>query len=145
MRRKFISIGMAETDKYGGVWKDSLQSNPPQMDPAQSTDTTSAEMVYQLFETLVEYDSEGNVKPLLAESWDISENAQTFTFHLREGVHFHAETEGGTPTANGGREVTAEDWVWTFNHICDPATKSPRAYFVDMLVGYDEFREGNAD
>ncbi|MGM0602930.1 MAG: ABC transporter substrate-binding protein [Bacillota bacterium] len=158
MRRKLISIllaavlifglsavGLAESDKYGGVWKDALQSNPPQMDPAQSTDTTSAEMVYQLFETLVEYDSEGNVTPLLAESWDISEDAQTYTFHLREGVHFHAETEGGTPTANGGREVTAEDWVWTFNYLTSPETKSPRAYFIDVIKGYEAYRNGEAD
>ncbi|RCW48777.1 MULTISPECIES: ABC transporter substrate-binding protein [unclassified Halanaerobium] len=158
MKKKLISIiltavlivglsaaVMAETDKYGGVWKDALQSNPPQMDPAQSTDTKSAEMIYQLFETLVEYDSEGNIKPLLAESWDISEDAQTYTFHLRKGVHFHAETEGGTPTANGGREVTAEDWVWTFNHITSPETKSPRAYFIDMIKGYDAYRNGETD
>ena len=134
---------VADSPKYGGVWKDALQSNPPDLDPAQATDTTSSEMIYQMFEALVEYDNEGNIAPLLAESWDIDGNV--YTFHLREGVYFHDTIEGGTPTANGGREVTAEDWVWTFNHICDPATKSPRAYFVDMLVGYDEFREGNAD
>ncbi|MCG8513606.1 MAG: ABC transporter substrate-binding protein [Halanaerobiales bacterium] len=139
-----VTVGLA-APKYGGIWKDALQTNPPNLDPVIATDTSSAEMGYQLFETLVENDIEGALAPLLAESWDVSEDALTYTFKLREGVHFHATTEGGTPTANGGREVTAEDWVWTFNYICNPETKSPRAYFIDMIKGYEEFRAGTTD
>ena len=138
------AVGLA-SDKYGGTWKDALMSNPPDLDPAQATDTTSSEMIYQMFEALVEYDNEGNVAPLLAESWDISKDGTVYTFNLRDDVYFHETIEGGTPTANGGRKVTAEDWVWTFNYIVDPETKSPRAYFIDMVIGYDEFRNGEVD
>ncbi len=130
---------------YGGVWKDALQSNPPDLDPVQATDTSSSEMIYQMFETLVEYDNEGNVVPLLAKSWEVSKDGLVYTFHLQEGVHFHDTIEGGIATANGGREVTAEDWAWTFNYIVDPDTKSPRAYFIDMVKGYQEFRDGELD
>ena len=56
---------------YGGVWKDALMSNPPDLDPAQATDTTSSEMIYQMFEALVEYNNAGEVSPLLAKSWEI--------------------------------------------------------------------------
>lgn len=139
-----VTVGLA-APKYGGTWKDALQSNPPNLDPVVATDTASAEMGYQIFETLVENDIEGALAPLLAESWVVSEDALTYTFKLREGVHFHATTEGETPTANGGREVTAEDWVWTFNYICNPETKSPRAYFIDMIKGYEEFRAGTTE
>lgn len=137
--------GLADSPKYGGVWKDALHNNPPDLDPVQTTDTTSSEMVYQMFETLVENNTDGDVVPLLAKSWDISDDGLIYTFHLHEGVYFHATTEGGTPTANGGREVKAEDWVWTFNYIAAPETKSPRAYFIDMVKGYDEFRDGETD
>src|SRR5690554_4726658 len=98
------------TPKYGGIWYDALQSNPPVLDPAFATDTTSAEVDYQIFETLLEYAPDGSLRPLLAESYEISNGGQTVTFYLRRGVHFHATIEGGTPTANGGREVTAHDW-----------------------------------
>src|SRR5690554_4344598 len=133
------------TPKYGGIWYDALQSNPPVLDPAFATDTTSAEVDYQIFETLLEYAPDGSLRPLLAESYEISNGGQTVTFYLRRGVHFHATTEGGTPTANGGREVTAHDWVWTLNYLTSPKTNSPRGYFIDMVVGYDEYVNGEAD
>ncbi|NLA58170.1 MAG: ABC transporter substrate-binding protein [Firmicutes bacterium] len=138
-------VAVAQQPKYGGIWKDALGANPPHLDPVFATDTTSAEVGYQIFETLVGLDAEGNVVPLLAESWEVHDGGTRFVFHLRKGVHFHATTEGGTPTANGGREVTAHDWVWTFNYICSPETNSPRAYFVDMIKGYDEYQSGKAD
>ncbi len=140
-----VSAFAAEQPKYGGVWKDALQQNPPHLDPVQATDTTSAEVGYQLFETLVAIDSEGELYPLAAESWEVLDGGTRFIFNLRKGVKFHASTEGGTPTANGGREVTAHDWVWTFNYIADPDTNSPRAYFIDMVKGYEEYRQGQTE
>ncbi|HHX24452.1 MAG TPA: ABC transporter substrate-binding protein [Thermoanaerobacterales bacterium] len=115
-------------------------SNPPKLDPVFATDTSSARIIYQIFETLVEYDNDGNVQPLLAESWDISDDGLEYIFHLRKGVKFHDSIEG-EPTANGGREVTADDWIWSFNYILDPDTNSPRAYFLDMVKGYKDYQE----
>lgn len=66
-----------------------IMSNPPKLDPVFATDTSSSRIIYQIFETLVDYDKDGNVQPLLAESWDISPDKKTYTFHLRKGVHFH--------------------------------------------------------
>ncbi|MGE5588164.1 MAG: ABC transporter substrate-binding protein [Clostridia bacterium] len=139
-----LTSGQEQKPKYGGIWKDALAADPPDLDPVMATDTTSAEVGYQIFETLVAIDPDGEIVPLLAESWKASPDGKTFTFKLRKGVYFHKTTEGGKPTANGGREVTAEDWVWTFNYICDPKTNSPRAYFIDMVKGYKEFRDGKA-
>ncbi|MDK2877346.1 MAG: peptide/nickel transport system substrate-binding protein [Thermoanaerobacteraceae bacterium] len=121
-----------------------IMSNPPKLDPVFATDTSSSRIIYQIFETLVDYDKDGNVQPLLAESWDISPDKKTYTFHLRKGVHFHKTIEG-KPTANGGREVKADDWVWTFNYILSPETKSPRAYFLDMIKGYKDYQDGKTD
>ncbi len=156
MRRSFVLLlaallvcgltaSVLAAPKYGGIWRDALNANPPDLNPVHATDTTSAEVIYQIFESLVEIDNEGNIVPLLAESWTSNEDGTVFTFKLREGVRFHATTEGGKPTANGGREMTAEDVVWTFNHICDPAVNSERAYFVDMIKGYADYREGITD
>lgn len=126
------------------VLKMAIMSNPPKLDPVFATDTSSARVIYQIFETLVDYDVEGNVQPLLAESWDVSEDGLSYTFHLRKGVKFHDSIEG-KPTANGGREVTADDWIWSFNYILSPETNSPRAYFLDMIKGYADYQEGKTD
>ncbi len=138
-------VGFA-APKYGGIWKDALQNNPPHLDPVQGTDTTSSEVGYQLFETLVANDTEGELVPLLAESWEVNDNSTVFTFKLRKGVKFHATTEGGKPTANGGREATAHDWVWTFNYICSPDNiNSPRAYFIKDIKGYTDYQDRKID
>lgn len=135
-------VGMA-APKYGDIWKDALQTNPPHLDPVIATDTQSSEVIYQIFETLVENDTDGNLVPLLADSWEFK--GKKVIFNLRQDVYFHATTEGGKPTANGGRNVTAHDWVWSFNYICNSDTNSPRAYFVEMLKGYNEYRDGKTD
>jgi len=57
-----------------------------------------------LFEGLVKSSDDGTaIEPCLADSWDISEDELTYTFHLKKGVKF----SDGTP-------VTGEDWVWSF-------------------------------
>lgn len=141
----FVGMALAAAEqqpKRGGIWKDALSTNPPELDPIIATDTTSAEVGYQLFETLVEISPDGDLVPLLAESWEVKDGGKRFIFHLRKGVRFHSKTEGGKWTANAGREVTAYDWVWSLNYLADPKVNSPRAYFIDMVKGYDDYRKG---
>jgi len=57
-----------------------------------------------LFEGLVKTGDGGTaIEPSLADSWDISEDGLTYTFHLKKGVKF-----------SDGSPVTGEDWVWSF-------------------------------
>ncbi|MDR0648559.1 MAG: ABC transporter substrate-binding protein [Synergistaceae bacterium] len=129
---------------YGGVLKWHEVANPPKLDVHMATDTTSARVIFCIFENLVTSSLDGqSVIPQLAESWSASEDALTWTFNLRKGVRFHKETEGGKPTENGGREVTAADWKWTFERMV--RDKSPRAYFIDCIAGYEDMAEGRAD
>lgn len=130
--------------RYGGVLKWHEVANPPKLDVHKATDGTSARVIYCIFENLVTNSLDGQeIEPLLAESWDASDDGLTWTFRLRPGVYFHKETEGGKPTENGGREVTAQDWKWTFERMIRDS--SPRAYFIDCIAGYDEMFEGKAD
>jgi oligopeptide transport system substrate-binding protein len=143
----FQETGQADGngDRYGGIFKMATGTNPPDLNPVHAADTASSRVIYQMFEMLVDLDTEGEIVPNLAEDWSISPDGKVYTFYLRKGVRFHATTEGNTPTANGGREVKADDWVWTFNHICDPDTNSERAYFIDMIKGYRDYSEGRSD
>lgn len=141
-----VSAGLAfaaETPVYGGVVRWHEVSNPPMLDPHMATDTTSARAYILMFDTLVANSDDGQkIVPWLAESWSTSADGKVWTFKLRKGVHFHKATEGGKTTANGGREVTAQDWKWSFERMI--RDKSPRAYFIDVVDGYQEMVDGKA-
>lgn len=133
----------AETPVYGGVARWHATANPPMLDPHMATDTTSARVYILMFDTLVTNSDDGQkILPWLAESWSASADGKVWTFKLRKGVRFHKNTEGGKPTANGGREVTAQDWKWSFERMV--RDKSPRAYFIDVVDGYQELVDGKA-
>ena len=62
---------------------------PPGLDPTAGAASAIAEIVlYNVFETLTRIGSDGNVKPLLAESWEVSPDLKTVTFKLRKDVKF---------------------------------------------------------
>jgi len=94
-------------------------------DPAKFTDIYSRGITAHIFEGLVGYDHlarPARIKPMLAaELPEVSEDFRVWTFRIRQGVFF-AEDDAfrGKP-----REVTAEDFVYTFMRIADPATVSP--------------------
>lgn len=71
-------------------------------------------------------------EPWLVESWDASDDLRTWTFHLRD------------LTWHNGRPFTADDVVWNFNHILDPATGSSS---VGLMKGYmlEEYDTGEKD
>ena len=79
-----------------------------------------------IFQPLLDYDDGVNLVPLVAEAMPtLSEDGKTYTFHLRKGVHF-----------SNGRDVTADDFVYSWQRVLDPATKSPGAsYIADRIAG----------
>ncbi len=79
-----------------------------------------------LFDCLVAQDEQGNISPWLATSWDISADGKTYTFHLRQGVTF-----------SDGERFDAAALQANFEHMRDPATKSPlaAAYIAPYIGG----------
>lgn len=133
----------AETPVYGGIARWHEVANPPMLDPHMATDTTSSRTYNLMFDTLVMYSDDGQkIVPWLAESWSASADGKVWTFKLRKDVHFHKTTEGGKTTANGGREVTAQDWKWSFERMI--RDKSPRVFFIEVVDGYQEMVDGKA-
>ncbi|MDR1875865.1 MAG: ABC transporter substrate-binding protein [Synergistaceae bacterium] len=153
MRKKFVvallcvalsafSAGAAEPE-YGGVlvWREI--SEPPALDPAHANIVTSARGANLYSEPLAEISEDGQtIVPMLAESWEANEDSSVWTFRLRRGVKFQKTGYGGAPTANGGREVVASDVKFSFERLL--REKSARAYFLNMIRGYQEMFDEKA-
>lgn len=101
------------------------------LDPAFSRSKPNIRAVTQLFNGLVELDNALKVQPSLAKTWEISEDGLTYTFHLEQGVIFHDHAV----FANGkGREVTSDDFVYSFRRIIDSTVASPGAWIFNDKV-----------
>ena len=119
---------------FGGTYFRPLESNPRTLDPALTTDIYSVTVIQQLFDGLVQFDKDLNVIPAIAKSWKISPDGLTYTFYLRKGVKFH-----------NGREVTADDFVYSFTRIIDPKNKAPSAHLMEKVLGFKEFQDGKVN
>lgn len=110
--------------QYGGTLRLLLRLDADVFDPHVSTDTTGVVVGALTYEGLVE-NVRGEIKPALAESWEISDDLLTYTFHLGEAT-FHS-----------GRPVTAEDVVFSLNRVMDPATGSPNIGSYDAIASVE--------
>lgn len=103
------------------------------LDPAFAKDQAMIWATSQLFNGLIELDSNLNVRPCIAHSWDISNDGKIYTFHLRNDVYFHTSPYFDDSTRN----VVAADFVYSFNRILDSKVASPGRWIFNE-VAYDE-------
>ncbi|MCI2154447.1 MAG: ABC transporter substrate-binding protein [Solobacterium sp.] len=83
-----------------------MGSEPDSLDPFQSAASDTEAVMLNVFDGLVRFDSEGKIIPGIAESWDISEDGLTYTFHLRNDVKFH-----------NGNACTSKDVLYTYQKL----------------------------
>jgi len=106
------------------------------LDPAFAKNQSVMWVVHQLYNTLVEIDSNLNIVPSLAKSWEISDDRTTYTFHLRTDVYF----QNNDVFANKERKFVASDVVYSLKRIVDKSTASSGAWIfndrVDTLNGF---------
>lgn len=88
-------------------------AEPPTLDPTIGAGSLAAPIIADLFSGLLDRGPDGTLVPGVAERWTISEDGKTYTFFLREGLHW-----------SDGRELTAEDFVYSYRRLMDPATAS---------------------
>lgn len=101
------------------------------LDPAFAKNQSIMWAIHQVYNTLVEIDSNLNIVPSLAKSWDIDAARTTYTFHLRTDVYFHDNEifPGGK-----GRKMLASDIAYSLNRIIDKATASSGAWIFNNRV-----------
>ena len=99
------------------------------LDPAFAKNQSIMWAIHQLYNTLVEVDSNLNIVPSLAKSWEISADNLLFTFHLRTDVFFHKND-----AFTGKRLMTAHDVVYSFKRIMDKSVASPGAWIFNKRI-----------
>ncbi len=107
-----------------------IESSPTNLDPRVGLDAFSERIDELIFDALLKRDEHFNVKPGLAESWEIPDPL-TYVFHLHHGVRFH-----------DGRSLTSRDVKWTFDSLLQGkirSTKSAVYRYVDRIEAPDDF------
>ncbi len=100
------------------------EGSPAGFDTAQFTSATDNDAAEPIYNRLVQFERGGTaVHPALAKDWQVSDDGLRYTFHLREGVRFHAN-EGFSPT----RDFAADDVLFTFQRMLDKAHPFRKAY-----------------
>ncbi len=118
-------------ERKSNVFHYNEQSGIASLDPAFAKSQSVMWVVHQMYNTLVEIDSQLHIVPSVAKSWDISEDNLTFTFHLRNDVYF----QDNDAFPNGkGRKLTAFDVAYSFQRILDPQTASSGAWIFNDRV-----------
>ena len=124
----------AETTATGSGFTVQLGPNPETLDPALNSSVDGANTIITIFEPLLLIDENNDVIPGQAESYDVSEDGLTWTFHMRDGLKW-----------SDGSDLTAKDFEYSFKRMADPNTAAPyAATAVGMIAGFDE-AQGNPD
>lgn len=116
----------------GGTFTISNGTEPESLDPALIQGEPEHRLNYALFEGLVENDPKtANAIPGIAKSWEFSDDNTIITFHLRESKW------------SDGVDLTANDFLYSWERELDPATGAPYAWFPEMFIkGAAEYANG---
>lgn len=109
--------------------------DPETIDPALNSAVDGGNMLLHAYECLLIVGEDGTLQPGQAESYEVSEDGLTWTFHLRDGLKW-----------SDGSDLTANDFVYSWKRVRNPEVAAPYAETVlGMVKGYDEAIDGNLD
>ena len=106
------------------VYNRGTSAEPESLDPHKTSTVYEAEVLRDLFQGLVMQDEKANLVPGAAESWTVSDDGTVYTFKLRKD----AQWSDGSP-------VTADDFVFAFHRLEDPATGAEYASMLYPIKG----------
>lgn len=123
----------AKVLRPGGTIKVAILE-PDSLDPAKASSRSALMTLKQVCEPLVRSDPRtGALKPGVAKSWEISADAKTITFKLREDAAFH-----------NARKIVAEDFVFSMSRFVHPKQGSSEHFLLDKVAGYADVRNEKA-
>jgi len=127
----FSACSHKNEKEHRSVFRYNESAGITSLDPAFAKDQANIWACNQLFNGLVQLDSQLIIRPCLASSWSISDDGKIYTFCLRSDVYFH-QTDFFT-FSGGKRKMTAADVVYSFNRIVDRNVASPGAWIFHVV------------
>lgn len=138
--RLLLASGLASLALLSPAFADqmlrvSYTEDPKTADVQKTSDAYTLPL--NIFDRLIEAETTSPgvsaLVPGLADKWEVSEDGLVYTFHLHQGVLFH-----------DGAELTADDVVYTFDRMLNPATKALGTDILDFVAGAQERLDGTA-
>ena len=129
----FFSCSEQKNIDHLSIFKYNESSGINSLDPAFSKDQASVWATSQLFNGLVQLDSNLTVIPSIAYSWSISEDLLNYKFNLRNDVFFHNIDKS---SIEKGRKVTADDFEYSLNRLLDNDVASPGRWVLSNVKSF---------
>ena len=111
-------VTLADEQTYTFWLLDAIKS----MDPQINTDVEGSDVLRNLFEGLYNENGNGELVPGVALDHEVSEDGKTYTFNLRDDAKW-----------SNGEPVTANDFVYAWRRLADPATASEYAWYMELM------------
>lgn len=135
----FLAIVSVSCNKKDAEIQDHLvfryneNANISSLDPAFSRNLPNIWPSLQLYNGLVQFNEDLNLKPDIAKHWEFIDSTNTYTFSLRQDVYFHKDARFGKDST---RAVIAEDFVYSLNRLTDPQVASPGSWVLQQVDSY---------
>lgn len=117
----------------GKVFRYSTSTEPTTLDPTKGNCIPDNEIQHALTESLVR-NTGGEITPGVAESWEVSEDGLTYTFHLNPDAKW-----------SDGEQITAQDFVYSWQRLMNPDTAAPYAFIGEYLKNGLAVEKGEMD
>lgn len=131
--RKEVEQFQLPEPRRGGHLMVAYRDAEVELDPVRAKTVTAADVLDNLFETLVRSGEGSEIRPALAHRWDVSPDGRVYTFFLRRGVRFH-----------NGRELVSADVRYSFERMLRAGEKTG-AWVFNPVEGAEEFARGRVD
>lgn len=114
----------SKASKYGQGFRFPIVGEPAQLDPQVAHDAASIEVLSSLVEGLTRLDEQGKVQSAIADSWEISTDKCTYTFHIRNNAKW-----------SNNSVITADDFVFGWKRVLEPETHSSYGSLFQNIEG----------
>lgn len=137
----FAFSACSRREKPENILHYALSTDITSLDPVRVTEDTPRLVSQQIMETLVAYDDQLHLRPLLADSWSPLDGGKEWVFKLHPSVRFQDDPVfGGTP-----RYVIATDVAYSLQRVLDPKTQTLGAFILsDILEGAADYSAGKS-
>ncbi|MEY3081179.1 MAG: hypothetical protein RJA94_1164 [Pseudomonadota bacterium] len=125
-------LAMTTTGAFAEVvYNRGNSADPESLDPHKTSTVYEANILRDLFMGLMVQDAKAQVQPGAAESYSVSADGKTYSFKLRQGALW-----------SDGSPVTADDFVYSWRRLVDPATAAEYAYMLAPVVNAEDITAG---